>query len=438
MKKILLLVLIVLISTTALFSQSVLATVEGRGGAGIANPGHYPSFFMNPAGFALDNGLTILGINGWAYSDQATMDLIRNPEAASAGVDAVIADNETAIQDWFDTQSDENLTSILHDAGYTDEEIADAGSVETFFNNLTEDEYITIIGIAISRPGFPVTAEELGLPSGAMRLGTSAGFAFTTGGLGLGFFTIADFNLAGDNILAAEGAAEARLQLNLGYAHEFNFGLFKVIPGIQARPFISLLAPVDASLMTAVMNGNDMVNTIMSLSTRQGNAIALDVGAIVDIWWFDIGFSVFDLFGTRITYRDTIMNEAIDDIFASGVDGEYIIDPTINFGLAFNPSIPVIKRIIDPTLYIDFQDLGGVIDAMNNDPEAAKDLVSIGLDMKLLNFLNLRAGYAGGYYTLGTGFDILIFEANIAAKFGALNYNDVSNFGVMADLAIRF
>jgi len=445
MKKILFITLLILISVTALFSQSVLTVAEGRGGTGVANPGHYPSFFMNPAGFALDSGLTILGVNGWAYSDQATMDLIRNPETASANTDAVITDNTAEIEAWFDDKSDEELTAIIQDAGYTEQDIANSDTngnhlddTLEFFNSLTDDEIISIIGLVIAEDDFPLSAEELGLPSGAMRLGTSAGFAFTAGGLGLGFFTIADFNIEGDNILAIEGAAEAKLQLNLGYAHEFNFGLFKVIPGIQARPFTSLFAPIDVSLMTAVMNGNDMVNTIMSLSTRQGNAIALDVGVIVDIWWFDIGFSVFDFFGTKITYRNTTMGEALDDIFASGTDGEYIIDPTYNLGLAFNPSIPIIKRIIDPTLYIDFQNLGGVIDAMNDDPEAAKDLVSIGLDMKLLNFLNLRAGYAGGYYTLGTGFDILIFEANIAAKFDALNYNDVSNFGIMADLVIRF
>ena len=90
-------------------------------------------------------------------------------------------------------------------------------------------------------------------------------------------------------------------------------------------------------------------------------------------------------------------------------------------------------------------DINGVIAAAKlagDDTEAAKaeilDLVKIGADVKLLSFLRARAGFADGYFTLGAGIELPFINVNLASTFGTPNIEDISDFGLAAEVAIRF
>lgn len=87
-----------------------------------------------------------------------------------------------------------------------------------------------------------------------------------------------------------------------------------------------------------------------------------------------------------------------------------MLDPAFRFGAAFQPQLDI-QKIVDPKLYVDFNDIGGLIDAIQaQDRESIAQQISAGVDVKLLNLVSARAGYSQGYYALGLGVDFWILK----------------------------
>ncbi len=415
----------------------------GRGNTVMSDPSHYQSFFFNPAGFAKEDKISIPGVAGWVFTDMQTINMLMNPEEAVSDVTETIEnpDIRAQIDAWLAEQTSEDLARMISSAGYTEDDIAAEGGSEPFFNSLTDEEKIDIIGLMVQQPGFPVQASDLGLPSGSARVGANVGIAFTLGGFGLGLFATLDAVLEGQNILVASGYLAAKVGLNIGFAYPFDLEFIKITPGIQVRPFINLVAPVDMSLIQSIMDGQNPLTLINNLSALYGYGIGLDAGVLAELWWFDFGFSLLNIFGTKIfsaSKRLIDFMQGDQDITTFAYLHEFIIPMSLNFGLGFNPDFGDFNDIIDPRVYIDFLDLNGnIAKAMGGDANTVKDLVNIGIEIELLRFFTARGGYTNGYFTLGAGLDLIILEANVAAIFGALELEDVSDFGIAAEIAIR-
>lgn len=454
MKKTLLILMILLIAASAFAQPKLLKPVDpailGRGNTVIADPGGYQSFFNNPAGFAKDDQFTILSLNPWLFTDKATVSILTSPEEKAAEIATAVQPGQPIGDDiaaWLAPLTNVELEAILTEIGVTAGDIALAGGTDAYFASLSQADKITVMGILFETPGFPVTAEDLGLPSGSARVGTSMGIAYTGGGLGLGLFGIVDAELNGDNIMTAEGTATAQLSLHAGYAMTFDLDVIKIHAGIQARPTIKFSTTVDASFIPEVMSGGTSV--FATLADKPGNVsagVGIDIGVIVDVWWFEFGVSAMNILSISTENPATINQISADPgmLLPDGSIADNLVkDISLNFGIGFHPVIPGISEIIDPAVYIDFQDINGVIEAVQDaadgeEAEALLKLVKVGVDVKLLNFLRAKVGYADGYFTVGAGLELSPFHVSVAATFGALSYDEVSDFGIAAEVAIRF
>lgn len=438
-----------------LSAQTLLTPINpdilGHGNATVAMPEPMRTFYYNPAGFSRESAFTISPLNVWLFTDVNTVQLLSNPEQASKDIEEGLADSniDQEIADWLNSKTDEELAQIISDACYTELDIINAGGPEPFFDTLTEDEKISIIGLILEQPDSPVNTSDLGLPSGAFRAGAQLGLGFTTGtgesgygGLGFGTFLTVDAELEGNNLLAAEGITKAQLTTPIGYSHAFDLGFGPLRVGAQFRPFINFTTPVNSQFVSGLLNNNtDFVSYLFEQQARREIGFGIDLGAILEIWWFNFGFSVFDILNST-TYNEGTLGSYFNGIEPpSQNEVVYSVEPTYNFGLSINPSIGSRTQnvLLDPDFYVDIRDIGGVIDSVQNgQPEEILKYLSVGADVKMLGFLSARAGYSNGYYAVGAGIDFIFLELDIAATFSALEVEDISDFGIVAELRLNF
>jgi hypothetical protein len=408
----------------------------------VANPGSYQSFFNNPAGFGKYSGFTLLSVNPWIFTDVATIGLLTEPEQTISDIENSLDDPDiqTEIDQWLNATSSEDLAAIIQDAGYTEADILAAGGPEPFFDGLTQEEIVQVIGLVLEQEDFPVKPQDLGLPSGAARVGMASGLALTRSGLGLGIFGILEAELSGQNILAAEGVVKGQITAHAGYAYTFDLELLQLHVGAQIRPTFYLQAPVGVTFISDLMSSVDVFSVISNIQAIQGYGLGIDAGIILDIWGFSFGLSAFDLFGTKLRAGSVNLGDYLMNPLMKVENGlEENVPMSMNFGVAFRPQLGSLKYMLDPTLYVDFQDINGIVSAVSaGDKYALLDLINVGADVTLFRTLKARAGYTQGYFTVGAGLDLLFLEANVAATFGTLDIENVSDFGISADIAFRF
>ncbi|MBN1647811.1 MAG: hypothetical protein JW874_07250 [Spirochaetales bacterium] len=451
MKKIYTILIMLIISAGILSAQTpipgLLSPVDpailGRGNTAVAEPGAYQAFFTNPAGFALENMFTVLSLNPWLFSDKNTIDLLRDPNGTVDDIEATLADEDVQaeIQNWIDSQTPEELLAILQEAGV---DVTTTEEAEAWFEgDLTVDQYLEIAPVVLEDDDFPVSEDELGLPSGSARAGVSAGIAFTHKGFAIGLFALVDAQLEGPNIFDTTGTATVQATMHVGYAHSFDFGFMKLHAGAQIRPTMIFRTVVTSQFLDNIISsGGDVYEQLLEQPGVAGFGIGLDAGIIAEIWWFKVGISAMNLLSV-MNWDDTVTLGDLAGNFSSMFPSEnQIADPEtnikLNFGLSFHPVIPVITKLLDPALYVDFQDLNGIIEAYNDgDEEALLDLVNIGLDVKLISILRAKVGYSSGYFTAGVALDIPVINISVATTFGTLEADDISDFGIAAEIAIR-
>ncbi len=445
MKKLFILLLLILVAG-ALMAQNYVLPVDpnilGKGNATIAEPNDFASFFYNPAGFAKNKGFNLINATPWIFTDMATINLLTNPEEFASGIETQMADTDVQadIVDWFADQTTESLALVLLDAGYSELDIITAGGPSTFFENLTEDEILSIIGVVIAQEDFPISAATLGLPSGAARVGMHNGIYFVGGQIGLGVFSALELELEGDNILTAAGGINETISFHVGLGLTIiDTDLLKLYVGGQIRTFIGVNASISIDTIKLFMGGeNEPLEILNDINGIRYAGFGLDAGAILELGWFNFGLSVFDVPATLTVYEEAIIASILADAeFLVGAS-EYKQPMRLNFGVGFHPEIPIISGLLNPTLYIDFQDLVSVIVAAKEaDVYGLIDLINIGAEVTLLSFINARAGFTNGYYTVGAGINLGFIQINAATIFGALELEDVSDFGVTFELALR-
>ena len=174
-----------------------------------------------------------------------------------------------------------------------------------------------------------------------------------------------------------------------------------------------------------------------------GAGFAFDIGAILEISPFSIGFSIRDVLGTGLEYNSTGLMDFIDLVSQGGdiTQGEpaeqnYVIPMNIAAGLSFHPDMGFLRYIFDPVVHVDLVDPIGVF----RDERSPWTLLHIGAEARLLSLFSVRAGLNQGYITLGAGAKLLFLDANVAVFSRELgkHIGDRPNAGVSIEAAIRF
>jgi hypothetical protein len=333
--------------------------VIGRGGSAVADVHGYDSLFYNPAGFSRDPSTFTLGsTSAWVYS-----------------------------------RPDELLGLVGQFSGGG----ASNTSILTFLNN------------QITR--------------GGIGAGASWGIGYVGGGLGLGASIIMDSILSGPSLLGVTGDLTATIGFIGGLAVPFDVGGFKVHVGGDVRPMIRMHAPLSnstaVSMLNALANGGSVLGSLGSNPALYGVGIGLDVGAIAEIGWFNVGLSIRDLAGTQFRYNTSsfsTVQASLGNSLQFPTTGtlvtadQYVIPMDIAMGVSFHPDFGTLNNIVDPSVSLDMRNIVGALSGT----DSAWTLLHVGVEARLFSFFTFRTGINQGYLTLGGGMKFLVFDMNFS------------------------
>ena len=389
----LLLALVLLLAGSAAFAATIdeipfvpmSPDVLGRGGTTIANARGWDALFGNPAGFSRDpSAFTLSSSTSWVYA-----------------------------------RPDEFLGLVGQLAGGSSSQT----SLLSFMNN------------QVTR--------------GGIGAGASWGIGYVGGGLGLGAALVLDSTLSGPSLLGVTGDLTGTLGFIVGLAVPFEVGGFKIHVGGDVRPMVRIHAPLDnataVSMLNALANGGDVLAALGTANTFYGVGIGMDAGAIAELGWFNVGFSIRDLGGTQFRYNYATFS-AVETSVATTLQlpttgtletqDQYVIPMDIGVGLDFHPDFGTFNNVLDPSITLEMHNLVQAISGEVS-PWTA---IHFGVEARLFSFFTVRTGLNQGYLTAGAGVKFLFFELNGAVftrELGA-HVGDQPLAGMTFDASIRW
>jgi len=357
MKRALSLTLCALCLAVNAFAQTGLAGLSpkdarsmGMGGSFRVFATGYETFFGNPAGFSGPGTLTLADIAAWAYL-----------KPSPADIDALVA-------------------------------IAD--------NSMSKAEAEGKLGDLIAGNG--------------LGGGASIGLGWSGKGLGIGLTLISDTLATGTSY--AGSVVKVRNQANaiLGVAWPLELGIVKIKFGVDVRGFYRLDSmgswPFD-DLASAYLSGEGFSALFEAQPVTGGYGLAVDTGATLGIGPLSAGVMIRD-YG----YRFYMENSTVGKIISSGSlpvsgTGAYALTPvyTAGLGLRLNNG-----KALASSFYLEADDPIDFVEKASTDFNASLDFLHAGAELKLLNFLSLRAGFNQGLLSFGAGLDLSILEIDAA------------------------
>ena len=363
----------------------------GMGGSFRVFSTGYDTFFGNPAGFATPKGsLTIADIATWAYFKPTQS----NIEKAQAIIDKM--------------QTSTN-------------------------GNALDSQALSYIGDWIVSNG--------------VGAGASLGLGWAGRGFGLGLTLVTDEIASGQSLLGATLKSQTQANAVAGIAFPISLGPVNFRLGADARAFYRLDSYNNggdqwpfSGIATALINTpsgktqQDAIDdTIRDLYLNGGYGFAFDAGATVGIGPLSLGAMVRD-YGLEFGMGQAKVGTLLDSVTVP-MDGTtpYVMAPTVSAGAALQFNF---ANVVAPSLYAEIGDVVGVI---NGGVETAWNSLHAGAELKLLNFIALRAGLNKGWVSLGAGLDLFIFEVDAALfteELGAIP-GDNGRTGIAVQAAIR-
>ena len=461
--------------------------VMGQGGSFTANAQGYNSFFLNPAGFRKGNELSVLSINPWLYSTSELLEWIGDPEnplvsavggqaeIMRVGTKALSAEQQTLVDsylsdagidldisnvDWSTITVPDAVTTVTNaSAGATVEDLIVSLSEGTLAVDQTalETEYPDIDFNAMSTEAFTeftdaiisdiasemvvqVAEQALDLPPGFLRVGANVGVSVISEGVGVGVFALAAGDFHGNTVLSTTGRVQATGAAIAGYAHTLSLGGMELHLGADIRPMVKFKLPLVAGDVISDLIGGEMISPAYILDSPGfvASTIGFDLGAILDLGAFSIGLSVKDFLNTKYNWYPTNLSTLASEMSLPGGEPifESITPMSVNIGASFHPDFGRLSILLDPRFHVDLRNIAFVPEYYEN--FNALELLNFGAEITALKFLTARAGFAGGYFTAGVGAHLLFLDANIAAVVDATSIDEVSDFGVSAEIAFRF
>ncbi len=163
---------------------------------------------------------------------------------------------------------------------------------------------------------------------------------------------------------------------------------------------------------------NPSLDILMSQSFQLEIGIGLDLGVLLTL--FDV--LSFGLVGRNL-YAPTLIHDYASlqtflDSGAADTVNDGIVPMELAFGAAFTPSLGFLSRYITGfKLALDYDD---ILDFLTHPSTARNPILhmGMGLEISLLQILDLRAGFYGGLFAAGLGIDLSYFTLS-AAMFGS-------------------
>lgn len=245
--------------------------------------------------------------------------------------------------------------------------------------------------------------------------GFSWGFGYAGKGIGLGTYMAGDVVAAGADAMTAGIMSVATLNFPIGIGLPVQFGDLELSMGTWFRPFLRIDDDgswLMGSILSALTSGDPAAlnDTISSFPVRAGFGFAADLGFQLRWKALGLGLVLRDL-GPEFKVHDTTFSAFFANTQASLSDAgtKVALDPTIAAGFAFTPVL--VRHFIETGLFLEYR---VPFSAFTNADASAWNFVHLGADLKLLSFLNLRAGLNQGYLCAGLGVDFWIIKLDAA------------------------
>lgn len=361
----------------------VSAVLMGKGGSEVADVSGYDSLFLNPAGFSRGNGsLTLGAASSWIYS---------RPDALLTFEEGMIAGSSGTSQ----------TLSFMNDQ----------------------------------------------VTTGGIGAGSSLGIGYVGNGLGLGMAVIVDSYMSGSTLLGVEGDLTATVGFIGGISVPFDVLGVKVHVGGDIRPMIRVHVPltntVALSALMSIANGGDVLAALGSANALYGAGVGVDLGAIAELGWFNLGVSVRDLAGTTFRYssstfstlQSSLASQAAFPSSGSSVSDTYTIPMNVAAGISFHPDFGSFTNIVDPSISIDME---YIVQTLTGE-QSVWTALHAGAELRLLSLFSVRAGLNQGYVTAGGGVRLWIMDLDFAVftrELGA-HVGDKSSSGLTLDLSFN-
>lgn len=276
--------------------------------------------------------------------------------------------------------------------------------VQTLINTNDDLERATIIN--------RFQAENNGLGGGA-----SVGLGWAGKGFGLGLNVVADTYTEGLKL-------KLMTQVNgvIGFAIPIRLGPVTIKAGLDGR----VLFRTDSDGLWDIMSIGGSSNVL------NGTGFAADAGAIIELGPLMLGASVRDLGFEFDMGKGTVDQMTAFDLPLPNPTA-YSLNPQVYAGLGFKFGL---GKLIGTSIFAEVSDALAVIEDTN---EVWSNLHA-GAELKLLNFIALRAGLNQGYISIGAGLDVLFLhlDAAIFTEEVGLYVGHRPRSGIAIQAAIRF
>ena len=242
-----------------------------------------------------------------------------------------------------------------------------------------------------------------------------AAMSFTAGGFGLGINATLSANTYADKGqygLNASVFGEVRAASSLGYGYRFELPMdFSIDVGGMVRfSYLAFTDTFSADLLSDTDNFDISTYPVMA-----GFAVPIDLGINVNMpYGFSFGLVSRNMNGRYyMTYHDGFEAYGKDPFGGrASEDNRFSFDTkwSLDAGIGWSYD----TWYLSPTIAIDIRDFVGMC---TTDDFTFRDFMyhlNIGAEVRVLSFLDLRAGLSQGYWSLGVGLDLWAFKVDVA------------------------
>lgn len=369
-------------------------SVIAQGGSYVAVAEGYPALFTNPAGFRLGRGsLTLLSTSAWLHA---------RPDVVVDDIRALPLGEPSSI-----------LTMLEHQY---------QGVASTSYDG-----------------------------NGMVGAGASAGIGWSGGGIGLGLSSTVEARTWGEGFpFGITGELQGGFDFVGGIAVPLNLLGMELSIGGDVRPIVRIYAPLTSATMGAVLSSlvspdSDPLSALDAVPTLNGFGLAIDAGAIATLGPLNIGVSLRDLFGTRVSFAEHSFGAVYESLQVgalpavtpdSAVSTDYRIPMSVSLGAAFHPNLGPLRHLVDPRVHAEVKDVA----ALFREDVSVWTRLHVGTELRILHVLKFRAGLNQGYFTVGAGVKLLFLDVNAAVFTQELGHYAGSkpSAGISVEAALRF
>ncbi len=271
--------------------------------------------------------------------------------------------------------------------------------------------------------------------------GESLGFGWIESGIGLGLTSVTDACASGSGLADSTLDIESQTNAVVGMAWMMNLGPFQFDFGASVRGYYRIETGASgwafSSIAEALVSGSNLFSTVSGDSVRGGFGVSLDAGATLSLGPVGVGLMVRDIADKIALKNSTIQEIANSYMVPSGGLDYYSIAPIYTAGLSFSTGR---GTLLASNIYVEADDPLSLVALFPDRVASISSKLRSGIEIELLKFLSLRAGFNQGYISFGAGLHILLLEVNAAVFTQPVNATGgtVGRSGIMVQGAIRF